>query len=163
MKEKCWKLLYEVYYYYNCTKWYYTHLTHIKTLITVFTAVVTTGSIAAWTVWQSIPVVWAVIVGTAQVAQVIYPLMPWEKRIPKMAAAIKEYGKFALDVEEYWNTLDITAPDTQEEDILKQYYKFKDRMQYLDTEVLPIENLHLRKNIREKMEALAKKHLENHC
>ena len=96
MKEKCWKLLYEVYYYYNCSKWYYTHMTRIKTIVAVITAVGTTGSIAAWTVWQSIPVVWAVIVGIAQSAQLIYPLMPWEKRIPKLAAAVKEYGLFIL-------------------------------------------------------------------
>ncbi|MDD3214380.1 MAG: hypothetical protein PHY64_11935 [Eubacteriales bacterium] len=163
MREKCWRLLFEAYYYYNCSQWYYSRLSHIKTGITILTTVGTAASITAWTIWQKIPTVWAVIVGLAQLAQAVYPETPWNKRIEAMKKAVLEYGKFAASVENFWNCEGTNAPEGQDQKLLKKYTELKTRMQVIDSKYLPTERIRLRKRVRAQMEKRAARYLMDHC
>src|SRR3954470_19541033 len=48
-----------------------------STVLSLFLALTSTGSVAAWAIWKDYPNVWGLIIALSQVAQVAKPLIPF--------------------------------------------------------------------------------------
>lgn len=86
---------------------YQAHASRMDLWLTLFGAVVSAGSVAAWSVWKSIPLLWSFLVCAAQVLQICKSHLPYAKRLPALKYAIPDMHKLLLDVENSWNESNI--------------------------------------------------------
>ena len=152
-RDDCWHLLYDSYYYYNCSQWYYSRLSRIRTIISVVTAISTASCIAAWTMWQKIPLAWAIVVGMAQFIQVVYPQTPWSKSVVRMEIAVHEFHELCTDVQIFWNEKGLDAPESiNNRDICNEHDAFIRRLRKIELDFLPIEKTSLSPKVLEQIQ-----------
>ena len=68
-----------------------------------FLLLASASSIATWALWDEYPVLWASIIGAAQVLTVIEPIMPFKKLLKGVSALAPTRKNHAIDVEEAWH------------------------------------------------------------
>jgi len=74
-------------------------------LISVTLAVLTSGSVTAWVIWQSYPLVWAIIVAFSQIAFIIKDHLPFLKYISPLKYLLPELEKLLLDIDYTWEKI----------------------------------------------------------
>jgi len=84
----------------------------------------TAGSVAAWAVWESFPVIWAVIVGISQFLHVAKPYIPFLKTDKEFMELSFKYESLYLCYEKLWFVLENEKED--EDSIEEQFYVLRD-------------------------------------
>lgn len=91
--------------------------------INICLAIVSSSSIAAWTIWQIVPQLWAGIIAITQVIQAVKPYFPYSKYI----RTLNEKSKLLHDInrrfERLFFNIDYKALTTDE--IANQYFNLK--------------------------------------
>lgn len=96
-----------------------------ETRINFFLALSSSSSIAAWTIWQSLFTLWAIIIASSQVITTIKPLLPYKKRLELLQNMRIELSKLFLQIEIFWNK--IATGGVTDEEINKKTEEFKIR------------------------------------
>lgn len=66
----------------------------------------TAGSIASWAIWQSFGAVWASIVATVQVVQILKPNIPYVGNDAEYLEASHRFARLFLDFEALWKSIE---------------------------------------------------------
>jgi len=74
--------------------------------INIFLALASSGSIAAWTIWKEVPIVWGLIIALSQVIQVVKPYFPYMKISKYLDEVYIKLLGLHLDYERLWYTFD---------------------------------------------------------
>jgi len=93
--------------------------------LNIFLAIASSGSVAAWAVWDKWPMIWPSIIALSQVVNVIRPYLPYQQRIKGITAAIRELREAALDAENKWFA--ISEGLLTSEEIHGEFIKLKQR------------------------------------
>lgn len=106
----------------------------------VFLALTSTGSVAAWAIWNKYPFLWAIIVGLAQVLQLAKPHLPFLGADRDLLERSFEFERLYLDAECLWQ--DVEAERISDDKAERRLYASKNK-------VLEIEKEHRRTPCRE--------------
>jgi len=68
----------------------------------VFLAIASSGSIAAWAIWQPLQFIWATIIAASQLLSAIKDLLPYQRRVEKISALGAELGDLFIFAESSW-------------------------------------------------------------
>ena len=106
--------------------------------INVFSAVVSSTSIAAWAIWQQFSLLWSIIIAISQVLNAIKVYLPYNIRL-KLIASLMDDLKYLYNKMEY-NWLKVSNGELTEEEINELLYTFKN-------EYTGIENKNMKEEI----------------
>lgn len=106
--------------------------------IKIFSAVVSSSSIAAWAVWNELSYVWSVIIAVSQVLSAVKDFLPYSNRL-KVIVPFKDDLKFLYNKIEF-NWFNVASGELTEEEINKMLFDFKN-------EFANIENKNLKEEI----------------
>lgn len=103
--------------------------------INVFSAIVSSTSIAAWAIWQQLSFAWSFIIAISQVLSAIKGFLPYSRRLKSIVPFMEDL-KFLYNRMEYtW--FKVASGEMTEEEINEILYEFKN-------EYTNIENKHLK-------------------
>jgi hypothetical protein len=103
---------------------YHSRYEAISRWIHILTAVAASGSIAAWAVWGSFPMVWASIVAAGQVFAVITPYLPFQARMKATGALANKLEPLFVQWEGQWQQ--VADGDLTESEISETITRLKD-------------------------------------
>ena len=135
MQEKYWRYMVQIkawifyldLYGENSYKW--------EKRINVFSAIVSSTSIAAWAIWQQLSFAWSFIIAISQVLSAIKGFLPYSRRLKSIVPFMEDL-KFLYNRMEYtW--FKVASGEMTEEEINEILYEFKN-------EYTNIENKHLK-------------------
>lgn len=104
--------------------------------IRMLSAIVSSASIAAWTMWQQYSYVWAAIIAVFHVINVVKDILPYSKRLKYMAPFIKELKLLCNKIEYNW--FKVSSGKMTEEEMNELLFNF-------ENEFIEMENEHLAK------------------
>lgn len=87
--------------------------------INIFLALASSGSIAAWAVWQDYPIVWSSIIAFSQVITTIKPYFPYSKVIKELNSRCYKVDLLNIEYERFWNKI---SRGVLTEDTMEQFY-----------------------------------------
>jgi hypothetical protein len=87
-----------------------------------FLAIAASTSIAAWVIWNQIPLVWAGIIAASQVINAIKGYLPYNDRSTRLSKMLPSLNLMLDEMELLW--LDIINKKTTDDEIDKQLKKF---------------------------------------
>lgn len=103
--------------------------------INVFTAVVSSTSIAGWAIWNQISYVWGILIAVMQVVTAIKSYLPFGQRLQVLPGLQSDLTSLYNDIEYKW--YQVSAGIATDEDINQMLYEFRNRL-------AGIENTHLK-------------------
>lgn len=127
--------------------------------INVFTAIVSSTSIAAWAIWQQYSYVWSFIIAVSQIITAIKSFFPFNKRL-KIIVPFMEDLKYLYNKLEY-NWYKVASGDLTEEEINELLFEFKNNFTSLENKNLKEENLLERSDFKAKADRKADLYFEN--
>lgn len=92
-------------------------------LYSFFLSLSSAGSVAAWAIWDKYQIVWAIIVGCAQILHVAKPYIPFLGKEKDFLSASYDYDTLYLKYERLWYDLENEKIEKQE--IEKLFYKYR--------------------------------------
>lgn len=139
MQEKYWRYMVQIkswlfyldIYEENSYKW--------EKNINIFSAVVSSTSIAAWAIWQQFSYVWSVIIAVSQVLTAIKSFLPYNTR-RKVTISFLEDLKLLYNKIEY-NWFKVSDGELTEEEINEMLFIFKDEYTNIENKNLKEETL----------------------
>lgn len=106
MREKYWafytRTRFELFYFYEYLNDSYRWLS----LLESFLAVASCGSIAAWAVWNKVPLLWGIIIAVSQVITAIKQYFPYGKRIQALNNLIPRLDMLLSQIDHEWFKVD---------------------------------------------------------
>lgn len=127
--------------------------------INVFTAIVSSTSIAAWAIWQQYSYIWSFIIAVSQIITAIKSFFPFNKRL-KIIVPFMEDLKYLYNKLEY-NWYKVASGDLTEEEINEMLFEFKNDFTSLENKNLKEENLLERNDFKSKADRKADLYFEN--
>jgi hypothetical protein len=70
--------------------------------VKIFIAIVSSGSIASWAIWQSLAALWATIIAASQLVNAVKPYLPYERRLKQLPPLAIALDNLFLDAERRW-------------------------------------------------------------
>lgn len=77
----------------------------LNNCINAMTLLVSVSSIAAWSVWSQLGPLWSILIGVAQVMQVIKPFLPFSDRLNALKYFLPDLQLLFTDAELIWNQM----------------------------------------------------------
>lgn len=72
-------------------------------LVNLFLVIVTTSSVAAWTIWNEFPLLWGLIIAVSQILTISKPYFLFPKYIKVFHEKNILWQQLSLDLEELWH------------------------------------------------------------
>lgn len=91
--------------------------------INIFLAITSSGSIAAWAIWELYPMLWATIIAISQVLTAIKPYFPFFKYVKELNAKNYKMELINIDIERLWYKL--SKRNISEEEAEEQYFDLR--------------------------------------
>lgn len=102
MKKKIWATLNNVKFKGYCLDLLIDKYQKIDRNINIYLAVASSGSIAAWAIWDQFPMIWGVVIATTQVITVIKPYIPYFKYVKELKGKSLKLENLNLELERLW-------------------------------------------------------------
>lgn len=160
MREKYWKLLQKAIYNYIYWKDYRRRIAIVSTAVNVFSALLSCASVAAWAIWQKHPAIWAFLVGISQIVQVVYPLLPFQKRLTALDYLIPKTDQLVRRITDTWHKLE-HGRNVTGIDYMYESSKYNNMLSSLEIEFLGADNIPDRKYIRNYIDDEYSKYLSS--
>jgi len=87
--------------------------------VNIFLALASSGSIAAWAVWKTNPLIWSAIIATSQVITTIKPYFPYNRITKELNSRSLKLNLLNNEYARLWNKV---QRGKLTEDALEQYY-----------------------------------------
>lgn len=126
MRDRYWAMFCDLKYKERYYWHYQIRARRINGLINGICLLTTSASVANWFIWQHIPIVWSLLIISAQAIQVLKPLFPFSKQIDSLKFLIPAIDKLIIDVDYSWNQ----THQQDEKQISKLIKKYES--QYID-------------------------------
>lgn len=127
--------------------------------IKIFSAVVSSSSIAAWAVWNELSYVWSVIIAVSQVLSAVKDFLPYSNRL-KVIVPFKDDLKFLCNKIEF-NWFNVASGELTEEEINKMLFDFKDEFANIENKNLKEEILLDNETFKEKADEKTELYFKN--
>lgn len=159
MQEKYWRYMVQIkawifyldLYGENSYKW--------EKRINVFSAIVSSTSIAAWAIWQQLSFAWSFIIAISQVLSAIKGFLPYSRRLKSIVPFMEDL-KFLYNRMEYtW--FKVASGDMTEEEINEILYEFKNEYTNIENKHLKDETLLENEKFKKKSDMKTDAYFEN--
>lgn len=113
----------------------------INTCITCFLSLTSLSCIAAWDIWNEHQTVWAMLICASQVAQALFPKLPYNDTLISTRFMISAIDKLLLDIDHDWLVIESHhLSDDEIIDLLEKHQRhYSDLVnQFFSGEYLPI-------------------------
>jgi len=141
------QMLWNTYHFYVKSKYifqiYRKRANIIDKTLTIILAVVSSAGVASWAIWNQWAVVWAIIIGASNIANIIKSHLPYEKRIYAMDYMLPKLINLIAEIESYYRRIALK----KEEDIDKD--EVNNKIEILDKVYNDLCNTFAIKNIPE--------------
>lgn len=87
--------------------------------------VISLVSVTAWSISKSQPIIWAIIIGGAQLAQALATFLPWSKQLTALKYFVPAVKLLVLDVDKSWNDLNLREYKDEKIGLLLSDYERK--------------------------------------
>lgn len=98
---------------------------NIGNFYSFFLAFASASSVAAWAIWEKLPVVWATIVGISQILIIAKPYIPFVKGDREFADQSLLFDELYLSYEKLW--FEYAKHNVDEEQIEKKFYILREK------------------------------------
>ncbi len=98
--------------------------------ISIFLAFTSTASIAAWSIWESVPLLWTALIVAAQVVSLLKPYLPFEKRISTAGYYLPELQSILNSIDHYFSDIDIS--ERSDKDINDTILEYSNKLTVLE-------------------------------
>jgi hypothetical protein len=139
-QEKYWREMDQLKVHVLYLEYYLESTVHIDRAINMFLAIVSSGSIAGWVVWQQFSFVWAAIIALSQAINAIKPHLPYAKRLRSLQSVSNELESVFIAMESHWFKVSEGQLTSEQVHSLQMKYKEKIRQvsqKYLGSSILP--------------------------
>lgn len=127
--------------------------------INVFSAIVSSTSIAAWAIWQQLSFAWSFIIAISQVLSAIKGFLPYSRRLKSIVPFMEDL-KFLYNRMEYtW--FKVASGDMTEEEINEILYEFKNEYTNIENKHLKDETLLENEKFKKKSDMKTDAYFEN--
>jgi hypothetical protein len=130
MKKKIWATLNNVQFKGYCLDLLIDKFQKIDRNINIYLAIASSGSIAAWAIWDQFPMVWGIIIASTQVITVVKPYIPYFKYVKELKGKLLKIENLNIELERLWYYY--TNKKISDEEIEARYFELKKEI----TEVL---------------------------
>ena len=122
MRDKFWRMFYEMKYRERYYWHYQIRSKRINGLVSAICMIASASSIAAWGIWSQYPVVWAVIIAISQVFSVTKPLHPQADQLVAFKFIIPAISDMLVRIEYDWEQIDSEKySDDEIKSVLRNY------------------------------------------
>ena len=125
--------------------------------LNIFLALTSSGSIAAWAIWDINPLIWAVIIALSQVLTVLKPYFPYFRYVKELNAKCLAIENLNLEVEHLWFRIQNSL--IEESQALERYYEIKKEIVHVtsfDDETIFSDSKKAKNQANEKMRIFLK-------
>lgn len=70
--------------------------------LNVFTALVSSGAISSWVIWNQLGWLWGALIAISQIIQAIKPLIPYSERLKRLHILSADLSLLKISAEEDW-------------------------------------------------------------
>jgi hypothetical protein len=105
MRDQIWALLNDAKFKSYCLNFLVYRYQKWDRNINIFLALASSGSIAAWAIWQVNPIIWGVIIAISQILTVIKPYFPYFKYVKELNDKSTKVDIVNIELEELWYKL----------------------------------------------------------
>jgi hypothetical protein len=154
-----WNILYDLSVYFHYLQIYQERDQAIIRYITIFTAVTSSSSIAAWAIWQNVSWLWAIIIALSQVVNVIASFLPYKQREKTLRLVLPQIHTLLLDCEDGYD--EVSKGELTDRQIHQQTMLHKRRLSGLSDQLFSC-GLPQRKGYLKKAEERAKHDLNKY-
>lgn len=138
---------------------YYQRTEKINRNIDIFLALVSSGSIGAWAVWQDLTLIWTVLIAASQIISVVKHFLPYRRRQTNLNRHIWSLQQIFSNAEQNWySVIEGELEDKEIHNLTTKYRKEKNGLSltYIDP---PLPH---NKRLQERAEIEADKYFKNH-
>jgi len=160
MQNHYWNTLVQLKHDQNYVDLFLSRSTKVNNSINLFTALVSSSSIAGWAIWQRLSILWSIIIVTSQVINAIKDYLPYSKRVKNLTDIYIKLADLFNRMDFYW--YDISNGNMTEEDIHAKLYEFRSERDKLDSRTIGNQNLPDSGRIRNKALELTRKYFLNY-
>ena len=107
-----WKELFQLYVHGNYVERFLQQADKTDRSISIYLAICSSTSIAAWVVWKDYALVWAVLIASSQVVQAIRPYFPYQERIKHLSALRNGFATLFAIANARWPSIAEGTVDT---------------------------------------------------
>lgn len=75
-------------------------------MIKIFLAITTSGTVASWTVWSDLPILWKALSAISAVVSIISPFLNYQATIEALSTLSGKWWEAKRDYEGYWTRLE---------------------------------------------------------
>lgn len=147
MQEKYWKYMVQIKAWTFYLDLYIEHSYKWNKRINIFSAIVSSTSIAAWAIWQQLSFIWSILIAISQVLSAVKIYLPFNSRLKTLTPFMEEL-KFLYNKMEY-NWYIVASGDMTEEEINKLLFEFKEQFTSIENKNLKEDTLLERNDFRE--------------
>lgn len=102
-------------------------------------AVITASSVASWSIWEKLSILWSVIIGISQVALIVSAMLPYKDRIPKLRELKAALADIYEDMENQW--FDVCEKKIKEDKLNDLISEYKERWRKAEAKYLKDDSL----------------------
>ena len=97
----------------------------------------TSGVVASWGFWADFQILWKILSAVAAITAIISPILKMEIAIENMSTIKGKWRKVLSDYDILW----LSRNDRDENELIKEYKKIKDRENEIDEKNYPIKKM----------------------
>ncbi|MGB7841162.1 MAG: hypothetical protein WBL21_00115 [Salinimicrobium sp.] len=127
MTETIWATLTDVRYKGFCLTYLMEKYKRRERNINLFLALISYGGILGWILNQHLPLLWASVIGVAQLFTIAEPYFPYNKYVEELNEKIPKIDFLVIELEELWRKSENNSVDPQE--VEARYYELRRRLQ----------------------------------
>ena len=102
IKDRIWSMLVDLKFKGYCLAFLVDKFQKWDRNINIFLAVSSSGSIAAWAIWNAYPIIWGAIIAFSQVLTVVKPYIPYFKYVKELNTKCLKMEIINLELERLW-------------------------------------------------------------
>lgn len=150
MKEQYWNYMYQIRFTIFYLDLYAEDANRKNRFIKAFSAIMSSGSIAAWAIWQKLMPVWAIMIAFSQVINAVKEYLPYSTRLKNIELSLKSLKMLYVKIEYAW--FKVQSGELSEMQINEFLYELKKEYMEIESQSLNEDVLMPNKKRREKAE-----------
>jgi hypothetical protein len=159
MREQIWSTLVDLKFKNYCLMFLVDRFQKLDRNINIFLAIVSSGSIAAWAIWNKYPFIWGLIIASSQVLITIKPYFPYFKYVKELNIKCLKISNLNIEFERLWHKMQVNklSPD-QSEDLYFTYKKDINNILNFSDDMIFSVSTKIENKANEKMKIYLKNH-----
>jgi hypothetical protein len=160
IQKMYWETLVQIKHDQNYVDLYLSRSTRINNSLNLFTALVSSSSIAGWAIWQKLSILWSIIIVVSQIINAIKDYLPFSRRVKNLTDIYIKLADLFSKMDFLW--FDISNGKMTEDDIHERLYTFKAERDKIESRTIGNQYLPNNKSVRAKSYDLTEKYFCNY-